>query len=70
MKVYIIIKTMKGMMWVVFNPIWLKWLEEDEDGNLTILKKNTPKDIRKKYEALLKEEQENIKNGKLKKTIF
>ena len=70
MKVYIIIKTMKGMMWVVFNPIWLKWLEEDEDGNLTILKKNTPKDIRKKYEALLKEEQENIKKGKLKKTIF
>ena len=41
MKVYIIIKTMKGMMWVVFNPIWLKWLEEDEDGNLTILKKDT-----------------------------
>ena len=55
---------------MVFNPIWLKWLEEDEDGNLTILKKNTPKDIRKKYEALLKEEQENIKKGKLKKTIF
>lgn len=55
---------------MVFNPRWLNWLEEDEDGNLTILKKDTPEDIRKEYEALVKEEQKNIKKGKLKKTIF
>ena len=24
---------------MVFNPRWLNWLEEDEEGNLTILKK-------------------------------
>ena len=55
---------------MVFNPRWLEWLEEDKEGNLTILKKDTPEDIRKEYEELLAEEQESMKNGKLKKTIF
>lgn len=57
---------------MVLNPRWLLWLsdEEDEYGNRTKLKPDTPKDIRKEYEALLKEEQKNIKKGKLKKTIF
>ncbi len=55
---------------MVFNPRWIDWLEEDEDGNLTILKENTPNDIRKEYEQLLKEEQDSIKKNKVKKTIF
>lgn len=55
---------------MVFNPRWLNWLEEDEEGNLTILKEDTPEDIRKEYEALVKEEQESIRKNKLKKTIF
>lgn len=55
---------------MVFNPRWLNWLEEDEEGNLTILKQDTPEDIRKEYEALLKEEQDSIKKKGLKKTIF
>lgn len=55
---------------MVIDPRWLNWLEEDEEGNLTILREDTPEDIRKEYEELLKEEQENIKKGKLKKTIF
>ena len=55
---------------MVFNPIWLDWLEEDNEGNLTILKENTPENIRKEYEQLLKEEQDSIKKNKLKKTIF
>lgn len=55
---------------MVFNPRWLDWLEEDDEGNLTILKENTPNDIRKEYESLLKEEQKSIKKNKLKKTVF
>lgn len=55
---------------MVFNSRWLKWLEEDEEGNLTILKENTPVDIRKEYEQLLKEEQDSIKKNKLRRTIF
>lgn len=55
---------------MVFNPRWLNWLEEDVDGNLTILKENTPEDIKKEYEQLLKEEQDSIKKNKLKSTIF
>lgn len=55
---------------MVFNPIWLNWLEEDEEGNLTILREDTPEDIKKEYEALVKEEQESIRKNKLKKTIF
>lgn len=55
---------------MVFNPRWLNWLKEDEEGNLTILKKNTPEDIRQEYEQLIEEDQENVKKGKLKKTIF
>lgn len=55
---------------MVFNPRWLNWLEEDKDGNLTILKDDTPENIRKEYEQLLKEEQDSIKKNKLKSTIF
>ena len=55
---------------MVFNPRWLNWLEEDADGNLTILKENTPEDIKKEYEQLLKEEKDSIKKNKLKSTIF
>lgn len=57
---------------MILNPRWLDWLsdEEDENGNRTKLKKNTPDDIRKEYEKLIKEEQESTKNNKLKKTIF
>ena len=57
---------------MVFNPRWLLWLsdEEDEYGNRTKLKPDTPEDISKEYEALIKEEQKNIKKGRLKKTIF
>ncbi len=57
---------------MVFNPRWLLWLsdEEDEYGNRTKLKPDTPEDIRKEYESLIKEEQKNIKKGRLKKTIF
>ncbi len=55
---------------MILNPRWLDWLEEDEEGNLTILKEDTPEDIRKEYEALLKEEQDSIKTNGLKKTIF
>ena len=55
---------------MIINPRWLDWLEEDEDGNLTILRKDTPEDIRKEYEQLLKEEQDSINKNKLKSTIF
>ncbi len=57
---------------MVFNPRWLLWLsdEEDEFGNKTKLKADTPEDIRKEYEALIKEEQESIRKNKLKKTII
>ncbi len=57
---------------MVFNPRWLIWLSNDEDeyGNRRKLKPDTPKDIRKEYEQLLKEEQDSIKKNKLKKTIF
>ncbi|MEE0127892.1 MAG: hypothetical protein UE116_06355 [Clostridia bacterium] len=57
---------------MILNPRWLPWLsdEEDEYGNRRKLKKDTPEDIRKEYEQLLKEEQDSIKKNKLKKTIF
>lgn len=57
---------------MILNPRWLEWLsdEEDENGNRTKLKENTPNDIQKEYEELIKEEQESIKSNKLKKTIF
>lgn len=57
---------------MILNPRWLDWLsdEEDENGNRTKLKGNTPDDIRKEYEKLIKEEQESMRNNKLKKTIF
>lgn len=55
---------------MILNPKWLNWLKEDEDGNLTILKENTPEDIKQEYEKLLQEEQQSIQKGKLKKTIF
>lgn len=55
---------------MILNPRWLNWLKEDEEGNLTILKEDTPEDIRKEYENMLEEEQESIKNNELKKTIF
>ncbi len=57
---------------MVFNPRWLNWLSEEEDeyGNRTKLRPDTPDDVRQEYEQLIKEEQENIKKGKLKKTIF
>lgn len=57
---------------MVFNPRWLLWLsdEEDEYGNRTKLKPDTPENIRKEYEALVKEEQKSIRKNKLKKTIF
>lgn len=55
---------------MIINPRWLNWLEEDEEGFLTILKEDTPKEIRKEYEQLLKKEQNNIKKHMLKSTIF
>ncbi len=57
---------------MLFNSRWLIWLSDDEDeyGNRRKLKPDTPKDIRKEYEQLLKEEQDSIKKNKLKKTIF
>lgn len=57
---------------MILNPKWLDWLsdEEDENGNRTKLKENTPEDIQKEYEELVKEEQESMRNNKLKKTIF
>ena len=57
---------------MILNPRWLDWLsdEEDENGNRTKLKENIPDDIRKEYEKLIKEEQESMRNNKLKKTIF
>ena len=57
---------------MVFNPKWLLWLSDDEDeyGNRTKLKEDTPEDIRKEYESLVEEEQESIRKNKLKKTIF
>ena len=55
---------------MVFNARWLDWLEEDEEGNLTILKENTPGDLKREYEQLLKEEEDSIKKNKLKSTIF
>lgn len=55
---------------MILNPRWLNWLKEDEEGNLTILKEDTPEDIRKEYESLVKEEQKYISKNQLKKTIF
>ena len=57
---------------MILNPSWLDWLsdEEDENGNRTKLKENTPDDIREEYEKLIKEEQESIRKNQLKKTIF
>lgn len=57
---------------MILNPRWLDWLsdEEDENGNRTKLKENTPEDILEEYEELLKEEQESIRKNKLNKTIF
>lgn len=57
---------------MLFNSRWLIWLSDDKDeyGNRRKLKPDTPKDIRKEYEKLLKEEQDSIKKNKLKKTIF
>lgn len=57
---------------MILNSIWLDWLsaEEDENGNRTELKKNTPEYIRKEYEDLIKEEQESIRKNKLRKSIF
>lgn len=57
---------------MILNPRWLDWLsdEEDENRNRTKLKKNTPDDIRKEYEELIKEEQESMRKNKLRKTIF
>lgn len=57
---------------MLFNSRWLIWLSDDEDEyeNRRKLKPDTPKDIRKEYEKLLKEEQDSIKKNKLKKTIF
>lgn len=57
---------------MILNPRWLDWLsdEEDENGNRTKLKENTPEDIRGEYEELIKEEQESIRKNKLNKTIF
>lgn len=40
---------------MAFNPRWLNWLEEDEEGNLTILKEDTPEDIRKDIYEMLEE---------------
>lgn len=44
---------------MILNPIWLRWLsdEEDKNGNRTKLKENTPDAIREEYEGLIKEEQ-------------
>ena len=57
---------------MLFNSRWLIWLSDDEDeyGNRRKLKPDAPKDIRKEYEQLLKEEQDSMKKNKLKKTIF
>lgn len=55
---------------MIINPRWLIWLEEDEEGFLTILKEDTPDDIKKEYEQLSKEEQNSVKKNKLKSTIF
>lgn len=55
---------------MILNPRWLNWLKEDKEGNLTVLKEDTPENIRKEYEDLLKKEQDSIKNNKLKSTIF
>lgn len=57
---------------MILNPRWLNWLseEEDENGNRTKLKENTPDDIREEYEKLIKEEQKSITKNKFKKTIF
>lgn len=65
-------KIMKGKKYMLLNSRWIDWIseEEDENGNRTKLKENTPDDIRKEYEKLIKEEQESMINNKLKKTIF
>ena len=55
---------------MILNPRWLNWLKEDEEGNLTVLKEDTPEDIRKEYEDLLKDEQQSVSKNELKKTIF
>lgn len=55
---------------MILNPRWLNWLKEDKEGNLTVLKEDTPEDIKKEYESILKDEQQSISNNELKKTIF
>lgn len=55
---------------MVLNPRWLDWLEEDNNGNLTILKKDTPDDIKKEYEEILKLEKESIRKNGFKSTII
>ncbi len=55
---------------MILDPKWLNWLKEDEERNLTILKENTPEEIKQEYIELLNEEQQRIQNGRLKKTIF
>ena len=57
---------------MLFNSRWLIWLSDDEDeyGNRRKLKPDAPKDIRKEYEQLLKEEQDSMKKNKLRRTIF
>lgn len=55
---------------MVLNPRWLEWLEEDNDGNLTILKENTPDDIREEYKKILQLEKESIKKNGFKSTII
>ena len=54
---------------MVLNPIWLDWLEEDNNGNLTILKKDTPVDIKKEYEEILKIEKEKQESKVFEKAV-
>jgi hypothetical protein len=57
---------------MVLNPRFIEWLsdEEDEYGNRRKLKQDTPDDIRKEYEELIRLEKESIKKNKLKSTII
>lgn len=57
---------------MILNPRWLDWLsdEKDEYGNRIKLKEDTPEEIKKEYEILLKQEEKSIKKNKLKSTIF
>ncbi len=57
---------------MVINPRFIEWLsdEEDEYGNRRKLKQDTPDDIRKEYEEIMRLEEESIKKNKLKSTII